>query len=120
MDTTTTTKMEKLEPSAINPVSGFNYFNFSISLHEYHGNAWISWNTNYPANIRLAVALFNGAVPAKPNNNWITALEVSGRSNGTWDTGHTWGTGYSAALLGLVTAPAPWITIGVNTRVTSD
>jgi hypothetical protein len=118
---TTATKMKKIEPSENDPapVQANKTFNFSVSLYEYHGHAYISWNTSYPALVRLAVAIYNGAVPSSPNNTWLNAIEVTGRRSGNWDTGQTWGTGYSAALLGINSPQNGWMDIGVDTPVTS-
>jgi len=117
----TTTEIKKIETAESMPssVQASGAFNFSVNLYEYHGNAWIGWNTSYPTRVRLAVAIYNGAVPANPNN-WINAIEVTGQGSGAWDSGQTWGTGYSAALLGVNWAQNGWIDIGVDTPVTSD
>ena len=119
--TATATTMKKFEAAenAISPVQGSKTFGFNVSLYEFHGNAWMNWHTSYPGIVRLAVAIYNGKVPSNPNGTWLNALEITGQVSGTWDSGQTWGSGYSGALLGVTLNSAGWTDIGVDTPVTS-
>jgi hypothetical protein len=116
---TTMKKFEATENTA-SPVGRSKIFYFNVSLYEHQGHAWMSWQTSYPGFVRLAVAIFNGAVPSNPNYTWINALEITGQVSGSWDSGQVWGSGYSGALLGVTPNNAVWMDIGVDTPVTSN
>jgi hypothetical protein len=116
---TTHPKMLEAAASAdVAPVSGSANYNFSVSLYENLGHCNIGWSTSYPGMVRLAVALYAGPPPANPQA-WLGAIEVTNRPSGAWDTGQTWGSGYSAALLGVNAGNNAWVYIGVNTPVTT-
>lgn len=101
------------------PVNGSNTSNFSVSLYQNLGHCNLSWSQNYPGMARLAVALYAGTQPANPYA-WLAAKEVTNISSGNYDTLQTWGSGYSAALLGVNANNSAWIYIGVNTPVTKN
>lgn len=99
------------------PVNARNSFGMSMSLYENLGHCNLGWSETYPGMVRLAVALYTGAPPSNPQA-WLWAQEVTNRSSGNLDTLQTWGSGYSAALLGVNAANNAWVYIGVNTPVT--
>lgn len=115
------TTMKKLEvaENSIAPVQGSLTYSFNVTLYEQFGRAWVGWNTNYPGYVRLAVAIFQGPVPTSPNPPWTNGVEVTGQASGAWDSGQIWGSGYSAALLGVTPDNAQWIDVGIVTPVTS-
>jgi hypothetical protein len=115
---TTMKKFEATENSAAT-VQASQTYSFNVLMFEFHGNAWVSWHTSYPGRVRLAVAIFNGPVPSGNNPVWMNAAEVTGQVGGSWDSGQRWGSGYSAGLLGVTQDNNYWISIGVNTPVTS-
>ncbi len=110
--------IKQAEASNVNPVSGSTTAAFSITLNEYQGKAYINWSENFIGMARLAVAIYSGSPPSNPQA-WITAQEVTNQASGTFNTGQTWGTGYSAALLGVNPSNNAWVYIGCNTGVTS-
>jgi hypothetical protein len=99
------------------PVSAHATYDFSISLHEYQGTAWIAWNQNFPGMVRLALALYKGNQPSIPHA-WTAAMEVTNQGQGQWNTGQPWGTGWSASMLGVNAGNNAWLYMGVNTPVT--
>ena len=101
------------------PVNASQSFGFSVSLYENLGHCNLSWNENFPGMVRLAVALYAGAPPSNPQA-WLAAKEVTNTSSGNYDTLQTWGSGYSAALLGVNSGNNAWVYIGVNTPVTKN
>jgi len=111
--------LEAAAPADVLPVSASQTFNFSVSLYETRGHCFLGWSTSYPGIVRLAVAIYAGAPPANPQA-WINATEVTNQASGSWDTGQTWGSGYSGALLGVNAANNAWIYIGIATPVTKS
>ncbi|NQZ12260.1 MAG: hypothetical protein HRT35_34340 [Algicola sp.] len=113
-------ELTSTELSATAPVSANKTFDLSVQLHEYQGRAAINWSQNYPGMVRLAVALYSGTPPTNPTD-WISgqAIEVTNRPAGMFLTNQPWGTGYSAALLGVNASNHAWVYIGVTTSATS-
>jgi hypothetical protein len=109
--------LKTLEVDDIPPVTASTTATFTISLHQYQGHAYINWSENFGGMTRLAVAIYSGAQPANPGA-WLNAVEVTNQASGTWNSGQVWGTGYSAALLGVNSTNNAWVYIGVNTPVT--
>jgi hypothetical protein len=109
--------IKKLEASEVNPVAGNMTSTYGVTLYQYQGNAWINWSESFPGMVRLAVALYSGAPPSNAQA-WMSAIEVTNQNTGAWNSGHTWGSGYSAALLGVNAANNAWIYIGCVTPVT--
>ncbi|MDZ5634858.1 hypothetical protein [Janthinobacterium sp. GMG1] len=109
--------LKQVEASNINPVSAGISAGFSITLHEYQGKAYINWSENFPGMVRLAVAIYSGNPPSNPGA-WLSATEITNSAAGSWNSGQNWGTGYSAALLGVNATNNAWIYIGCNTGVT--
>lgn len=108
----------QVEASSVNPVSASTSAAFGINLYEYQGRAHISWTENFQGMVRLAVAIYSGSQPGNPQA-WIKAIEVTkSSSGGSWDSGQPWGSGFSAALLGVDAGNDDWIYIGCNTGVT--
>jgi hypothetical protein len=99
------------------PVSASTTATFNVSLSQYQGKAYVGWSENFGGMTRLAVAIYSGSPPSNPQN-WLAAVEVTNQSSGTWNSGQTWGSGYSAALLGVNPSNNAWVYIGVNTPVT--
>ncbi|KAB8060426.1 hypothetical protein GCN74_09105 [Janthinobacterium sp. FT14W] len=110
--------LKQVEVSNINPVSKGIRSSFSITLHEYQGKAYINWSESFPGMVRLAVAIYSGTPPSNPAA-WLNATEITNSTSGSWNSGQTWGTGYSAALLGVNETNNAWIYIGCNTDVTT-
>lgn len=110
--------IKQVEASNVNPVSASVSATFGITLHEFQGKAYINWNENFNGMVRLAVAIYSGSPPSNPQA-WITASEVTNTSAGSWNSGQPWGTGYSAALLGVNPSNNAWVYIGCNTGVTA-
>jgi hypothetical protein len=109
--------LEAVAPGDVLPVSGGTTFSFTVTLYELMGRCYISWSTFYPAYLQQAIALYAGSPPANPQA-WIVAQDVSNTNAGSWDTGQPWGSGYSAALLGMTSNG--WSYIGVSTPVTKQ
>lgn len=115
---TQTREIAQVEASSINPVSASVAAAFSINLYEYQGRAHISWTENFQGMVRLAVAIYSGTQPSNPEA-WLKAIEVTKTSSGgSWDSGQPWGSGFSAALLGVNAGNNDWVYIGCNTAVT--
>ena len=109
--------LKTLEVDQIAPVTASTTATFTISLHQYQGHAFLNWSENFGGTTRLAVAIYSGAQPVDPRA-WLNAIEVTNQPSGTWDSGQDWGSGYSAALLGVNPGNNAWVYIGVNTPVT--
>jgi hypothetical protein len=111
--------LEAAPPADVLPVFGSADFWFSVSLYENMGQCTIGWNVTYPANVAHAVAIYAGPPPSNPEA-WLNAKDVSNQQSGSWNTELVWGSGYSAALLGLNATNNGWIYIGVATPVTKS
>lgn len=93
------------------PVSRTETYPFSVVLHERQGHAFITWSSGCPARLMDAwVALYKNTYQNDPNLGHV-AWTWAETSNGSFETGHPWGSGWGAALVARSVPNGPWVFI---------